>query len=72
MQNGNYIVDRLIRFSEVRQICGLSRSSLWRLQKENKFPQSKKISARACAWSLAEILDWIETKKNSSSNSKEK
>jgi len=59
--------DRVVRFNELRTITGLSRSSIWRLQRNNSFPNSIRISKRACGWLLSDILTWLEkTKKRSS------
>jgi prophage regulatory protein len=57
--------DRLLRFPEVRKICGLSRSSIWRLQQKGDFPSPRKISARACGWLLSEIASWLDKKTKS-------
>ena len=59
--------DRVVRFNELRTITGLSRSSIWRLQRNNSFPNSIRISKGACGWLLSDILTWLEkTKKRSS------
>jgi prophage regulatory protein len=63
MKNKNQLTERLIRFPELKTICGLSRSTVWRLESEGKFPRSIRISKRALGWSLMEILQWIESKK---------
>lgn len=54
--------DRLLRFPEVREICGLSRSSVWRLEQLGQFPQSKKISNRATGWLLSEVTEWLKSR----------
>ena len=64
MNQNNSTYDRLIRFPEVRKICGLSRSSVWRLQRAGQFPRAYKISSRACAWSLSDLSIWMEEQKS--------
>ncbi|TVV77369.1 helix-turn-helix transcriptional regulator [Sphingomonas solaris] len=54
--------ERLIRLPEVRKRVGLGRSTIYRLMELGSFPKSRKLGARAIAWSEAEINDWIEGK----------
>ena len=55
---------RLLRFKEVRELVGLSRSTIWRMEREGLFPLRKKISKNATAWLEEEIREWIATRKN--------
>ena len=41
---------RFIRLNEVRQITGLSRSSIYQFIAEGKFPSQVRIGTRAVAW----------------------
>lgn len=52
----------LIRRPEVQKRTGLSRSTIYLLMEQNKFPQSIKIGDRACAWIDAEIDEWIKNR----------
>jgi prophage regulatory protein len=63
MQEKNIVVGGLIRFPELKKLCGLSRSTVWRLEKAGEFPKKIQIGARAIAWLFDEIQLWIETKK---------
>jgi prophage regulatory protein len=53
---------RLLRFPAVRERTGLSRSTIWRLERRGHFPRHRQISLNAVAWSEKEIVDWIQTK----------
>jgi prophage regulatory protein len=53
---------RLIGFAEVKHRIGLSRSTVWRLQKANQFPKSIPISSGRRAWLESAIDDWISSK----------
>src|SRR5580704_10237094 len=53
---------RLLRFPAVRERTGLSRSTVWRLERSGHFPRHRQISLNAVAWSEKEIVDWIEAK----------
>ena len=53
---------KFISLEEVLKILDVSRSSLERLikNKENKFPNGRKISRRKTLWSVLEVNNWIE------------
>jgi len=50
---------RLIRLREVLAITGLSRSHVYNLATQGKFPAPLKLSERSSAWILAEVNGWI-------------
>jgi prophage regulatory protein len=50
---------RLIRFAEVKHRVGLSRSTVWRLEKANQFPKSIRISSGRRGWLESDISAWI-------------
>ena len=59
----NSLVDnprRLIRLNELRQMIGVSRSTIYLMIKEGRFPQPIHLK-RAAAWRLAEIIAWQKT-----------
>ena len=51
--------DRLISSATVVRLTGLSRMSVWRLEKAGKFPRRVKIGERRVAWLLSEVLAWM-------------
>jgi prophage regulatory protein len=53
---------KLLRFPAVRERTGLSRSTIWRLEREGDFPKHRRISANAVAWVEDEVLSWIQSK----------
>jgi len=53
---------RLLRFPEVRERTGLSRSTIWRLERRGAFPRHHRISANAVAWIEDDIANWIRSK----------
>src|SRR4051812_50063267 len=55
-------VPRLLRFPDVRNRTGLSRSTIWRLERDGRFPRHRRISANAVAWPEDEVLAWIRIK----------
>lgn len=56
---GSSLLGRLLRRREVELITTLSRSSLYRLIAQNKFPQPIQLSANRCAWRAADVDAWL-------------
>jgi prophage regulatory protein len=53
---------RLIRFREVRDRTGLSRSTVQRLEKKGAFPQHRRITPNLVVWLEHEIEEWIHSR----------
>ena len=53
---------RFLRFSEVQAKIGLSRSSLWRMERANLFPKRKRLGQNSVGWLESEIDEWIATR----------
>jgi prophage regulatory protein len=52
----------LIRLPEVRRLTGLSRTTIYRLERESRFVARVRIGDRAIAWRLAEVVSWVESR----------
>ena len=50
---------RFIRFKELRQRIPLGRTTIWRMMREGRFPQSRRIGKMAAAWLESEVEDWM-------------
>lgn len=50
---------RLLRFATVRDLTGLSRTTLWRLERTGEFPKHVTMSAHAVGWVESEVVAWI-------------
>ncbi|MGH7489204.1 MAG: helix-turn-helix transcriptional regulator [bacterium] len=50
---------RFLRLREVCRITGLSRSMIYQLQGEHRFPQSIKLTERAVGWIEQEVQEWM-------------
>jgi len=50
---------QLLRPAEVTKRVGLNRTSLWKLEREGKFPRHVQISEHAIAWREVDIERWI-------------
>jgi prophage regulatory protein len=53
---------RLLRFGDVRQRTGLSRSTIWRLERSGSFPKRVKVSVNVVAWREDEVSEWIASR----------
>ena len=51
--------DYFLREPEVQRITGLSRTTRWRLQREDKFPHRRQISPNSVGWLASEINAWM-------------
>jgi len=51
---------KILRRTEVEQIVGLSRSTLYAMMAENTFPKPIKLGKRAIGWPDNVIANWIE------------
>jgi len=54
--------DKIIRTKEVLELSGLSRTTLWRLEKKGQFPARLPLSAGSVGWRLKEIKSWMDTR----------
>ena len=50
---------RLVRSEEVEKKTGLSRTTIWRLERDGGFPRRRRVGPRACAWIEEEVDQWI-------------
>jgi len=52
----------LLLAPEVEKITRLSGTTLWRLEREGKFPKRVKIGLKRVAWSAQEINTWLSAR----------
>jgi len=52
----------LLRFKAVQQAVGLSRTSIWRLERAGQFPARRQLSANAVGWLKNEVDTWINNR----------
>ena len=58
--------DRLLRRREVEARTGLSRTSIYRLMREGRFPEPLKVGPKAVRWPESEIADWLAARPRAS------
>ncbi len=52
--------NRILRFPEVCKMTGLSRTTLWRLEKEETFPHRVQLGKASVGWNSKEVQEWIK------------
>lgn len=57
-----HVPTRIVRAKEACLLTGLSRTTLWRLEKAGQFPKHRKLGPGSVGWTLEEITAWIESR----------
>lgn len=63
---------KIIKLPEVIDLTSLSRSSIYQLISEGKFPKQIHLSERSVGWVLSEVQEFISNKIKESRNSEMK
>lgn len=50
---------QIIKTQELVQLLSISTTTLWRLRKENRFPEPIKLTERLIGWKIETIENWI-------------
>ena len=58
--------DRYIRIKDVCEILGISRSSIYRMVQDKKFPKQIKLTERTAVWKLSAINEWVAEREKAS------
>lgn len=53
---------RFYRFPELEQRVGLSRTTIWRLERAGQFPARRKLSSNTVGWDQREVEEWMESR----------
>lgn len=53
-------MQKLLRLKQVMEMTGLSRSYVYELAKQGKFPKPVKLSEKSVAWVDQEVREWID------------
>lgn len=56
-------MQKFYRVDEVAKMLSMSRSTIWRLTRENEFPQPTKLSTRTTVWSQSSLEEFIDSKR---------
>jgi predicted DNA-binding transcriptional regulator AlpA len=55
--------DRIIRAKEVVEMTGLSRTTIWRMERYKSFPARVSLGANSVGWKLSDVQKWVEFRK---------
>ncbi|MDW8259728.1 MAG: AlpA family phage regulatory protein [Gammaproteobacteria bacterium] len=58
--------ESLIRARELRAMTGLSRVTVWRLERAGLFPPRVRVGARSVAWRRGEVEAWVRSRPRAS------
>lgn len=61
------MTDSIIRLPQVKNLTGLSRSSIYAAVKRGDFPSPVSLGARAVGWMSSEINSWLTSRARASS-----
>jgi len=51
------------RWPRVHELTGkLSRTTVWRLEKDGLFPQRRRLTGNSVAWIEEEVIEWLENR----------
>ena len=53
---------RIIRKPELLAMIGLSDPTIWRLEKDGKFPRRLRLGGNSCGWLESEVNKWIDAR----------
>ena len=56
------LLDRPVRKRELRELTGLSDTTVWRLERDGAFPKRFILHGRLVAWRRSEVMRWIHEK----------
>ncbi|KPJ97354.1 MAG: hypothetical protein AMJ60_11600 [Desulfobacterales bacterium SG8_35] len=54
--------ERVIRKPELLAIIGLSDPTIWRMEKDGKFPKRLRLGGNSCGWLESEVDGWLQEK----------
>ncbi len=54
--------EKLLRTKDVLELVGLSRSTIWRMQRSGTFPRSVNLSTNSVGWFYSDIMEWMRTR----------
>jgi len=52
--------ERIIRAQELQELTGLSRTTIWRMERKGEFPSRVPLSGSSVGWRHSEIMEWMK------------
>lgn len=57
---------KMLRRKAVEDKTGLSRSTIYAMMSDGKFPRPYRIGRRAVAWKESDLIEWLESRESAS------
>ncbi len=54
--------ERIVRMSQVKDITGLSKSSVYKYMADGDFPRQRQLGPNSVGWLYSEIMEWLESR----------
>lgn len=64
-------MNRMLKPREVVKITGMSRTTIWRKEKQGLFPSRRDMGNRSVGWLASEVNEWMENLPKVNHNEKE-
>lgn len=56
------MTDSLLRLPDVIAATGLSKTTIYELQRSQLFPTARRLSSRCVGWTASDVQAWIESR----------
>ncbi len=53
---------RVLRKKEMLHIVALSDPTVWRMEKDGKFPKRLRLGGNSCGWLESDVLAWLDAR----------
>jgi prophage regulatory protein len=53
---------KFLRIRQVMQLTGLSRMTIYRLERDDKFPNRRRLSQNSVAWLESDVAAWADSR----------
>ena len=54
------MTEQLLKIGQVVEITGLSRSAIYAMMRQGRFPEPVKLAAKAVRWRESELQAWVD------------
>ena len=54
--------ERILRIQEVIEMTGLSRTTIWRMERKGEFPARVQLGVSSVGWRFSEVNEWMYSK----------
>ncbi len=56
--------ERILRAKEVVELTGLSRTTIWRMERAGAFPNRVSLGVGSVGWRLSEVSEWVNNRQH--------